>query len=86
MTKTFLTPIHPGEILLEEFLKPMGITQYRLAKEIGVPAQRIGDVVLGKRRTEARLAWGVLANRCTREPPADDDTPEPMNETPEEEA
>ncbi len=36
---------HPGEILLEEFLKPMGITQYRLAKEIGVPQRRIGEIV-----------------------------------------
>ena len=39
----------PGEILLEEFLKPMGITQYRLAKEIGVPQRRIGQIVAGKR-------------------------------------
>jgi len=39
----------PGEILLEEFLKPMGITQYRLAKEIGVPQLRIGEIVAGKR-------------------------------------
>ena len=39
----------PGEILLEEFLKPMGITQYRLAKEIGVPQRRIGEIVTGKR-------------------------------------
>lgn len=39
----------PGEILLEEFLKPMGITQYRLAKEIGVPQRRIGEIVAGKR-------------------------------------
>lgn len=49
MPKKRLPPIHPGEVLLEEFLKPMGITQYRLAKEIGVPAQRIGDIVAGKR-------------------------------------
>ena len=49
MPKKLLPPIHPGEILFEEFLKPMGITQYRLAKEIGVPAQRIGDIVAGKR-------------------------------------
>jgi addiction module antidote protein, HigA family len=42
-------PIHPGEILLEDFLKPMGITQYRLAKEIGVPQRRIGEIVMGKR-------------------------------------
>ena len=44
-----LKPITPGEILLEDFLKPMGLSQYRLAKEIGVPAQRIGDIVAGKR-------------------------------------
>lgn len=40
---------HPGEILIEEFLKPIGITQYRLAKEIGVPQRRIGEIVAGKR-------------------------------------
>jgi len=40
---------HPGEILLEEFLKPLGITQYRLAKEIGVPQRRISEIVAGKR-------------------------------------
>lgn len=40
---------HPGEILLEEFLKPMDITQYRLAKEIGVPQRRIGEIVAGTR-------------------------------------
>src|SRR5688572_20964537 len=40
---------HPGEILLEEFLKPMGISQYRLAKEIGVPQRRIGEIVAGTR-------------------------------------
>ena len=39
----------PGEILLEEFLKPMGITQYRLAKGIGVPQRRIGEIIAGKR-------------------------------------
>ncbi|MHB8252980.1 MAG: HigA family addiction module antitoxin [Acidiferrobacter sp.] len=43
------TPIHPGEILLEDFLKPMGITQYRLAKEIGVLQCRIGEIVAGRR-------------------------------------
>lgn len=43
----------PGEILLEEFLKPMGISQYRLAKEIGVPAQRIGEIVAGRRAITA---------------------------------
>jgi addiction module HigA family antidote len=44
---------HPGEILLEEFLKPMGITQYRLAKEVGVPQRRIGEIVAGKRAVTA---------------------------------
>ena len=53
MRKKLLAPIHPGEILLEEFLKPMGITQYRLAKEIAVPAQRIGDIVAGRRAITA---------------------------------
>jgi len=50
---TRLDPITPGELLLEEFLKPMEISQYRLAKEIGVPAQRIGEIVSGKRRITA---------------------------------
>ncbi len=48
-----LRPVTPGELLLEEFLKPMGISQYRLAKEIGVPAQRIGEIVAGKRAITA---------------------------------
>jgi addiction module HigA family antidote len=48
-----LKPVTPGELLLEEFLKPFGITRYRLAKEIGVPAQRIGDIVKGKRAITA---------------------------------
>ena len=46
-------PITPGELLREEFLVPMGLTQYRLAKEVGVPAQRIGDIVAGKRAITA---------------------------------
>jgi addiction module HigA family antidote len=44
-----LPPIHPGEILLEEFLKPLGLSQYRLAKDINVSARRINEIVLGKR-------------------------------------
>jgi antitoxin HigA-1 len=44
-----LKPIHPGELLAEEFLKPMRISNYRVAKEIGVPAQRIGEIVAGRR-------------------------------------
>ena len=50
---TRIAPVTPGELLLEEFLKPLGITKYRLAKEIGVPAQRIGDIVAGKRAITA---------------------------------
>lgn len=48
-----LKPVTPGELLREEFLIPMGLTQYRLAKEIGVPPQRIGDIVAGKRAITA---------------------------------
>ena len=48
-----LEPVAPGDILLEEFLKPMGLSQYRLAKEIDVPAQRIGEIVHKKRSITA---------------------------------
>ena len=48
-----LMPVTPGELLREEFLLPMGLTQYRLAKEIGVPAQRIGEIVAGRRAVTA---------------------------------
>ena len=48
-----LKPVTPGELLLEEFLEPMGLTQYRLAREIGVPAQRISAIVAGKRSITA---------------------------------
>ena len=51
MTK--LKPVTPGELLLEEFLRPMGISGYRLAKEVGVPAQRIGEIVAGRRAITA---------------------------------
>ncbi|MBF0623992.1 MAG: HigA family addiction module antidote protein [Magnetococcales bacterium] len=44
-----LQPVSPGEMLAEEFLKPLGLSNYRLAKEIGVPAQRIGEILAGKR-------------------------------------
>ena len=46
-------PVSPGEMLDEEFLKPLGLTKYRLAKDIGVPAQRIGEIVSGKRAVTA---------------------------------
>ena len=48
-----VAPVSPGEMLDEEFLKPLGLTKYRLAKDIGVPAQRIGDIVMGKRAITA---------------------------------
>ena len=51
-----LPPIHPGEILLEEFLQPMEISQYRLAKDIGVPPRRINEIVHGKRGISADTA------------------------------
>ena len=49
MKENKLPPIHPGEILMEEFLKPMELSQYRLAKDISVPARRINEIVHGKR-------------------------------------
>ena len=52
MTKK-LRPVTPGELLLEEYLRPMGLSRYRLAKEIGVPAQRIGEIVAGHRAITA---------------------------------
>jgi antitoxin HigA-1 len=48
-----VAPVSPGEMLDEEFLKPLGLTKYRLAKDIGVPPQRIGDIVAGKRAITA---------------------------------
>jgi antitoxin HigA-1 len=74
-----LPPVTPGQMLLEEFLKPMGISQYRLAKKIGVPAQRIGEIVAGRRAitadTDLRLCRffacprdGGCAARCVMTP------------------
>jgi len=56
MAEEKLEPIHPGEVLLEEFLKPMGLSQNRVALDIGVPARRINEIVLGKRRITADTA------------------------------
>ena len=56
MKEKKLPPIHPGEILIEEFLKPMGISQYRLAKDISVPPRRINEIVHGKRAITADTA------------------------------
>ncbi len=56
MTKRDFTPIHPGEILLAEFLAPLGVSQYRLAKDIGVTPRRINEIVLGRRAITADTA------------------------------
>ncbi len=58
MNKDKIPPIHPGEILMEEFLKPMNISQYRLAKDISVPPRRINEIVHGER--------GITANTALR--------------------
>ncbi len=56
MSDKVLDPIHPGEILQEEFLRPMGLSQNRLALAVGVPARRINEIVLGKRAITADTA------------------------------
>jgi addiction module HigA family antidote len=56
MSAKKMTPVHPGEILLEEFLMPLGISQYRLSKDIGVPPRRINEIVQGKRSITADTA------------------------------
>lgn len=56
MAKKKLSPIHPGEILLKDFLEPMAISQYRLAKAMHVPPRRINEIVLGKRAVSADTA------------------------------
>ena len=55
-TDTVMAPVHPGEILLEEFLKPFAVSQYHLAREVGVPARRINEIVHGQRRISADTA------------------------------
>jgi len=56
MKKKTLHPVHPGEVLLEEFLNPMGLSQNKLAVSIGVPARRINEIVLEKRKVSADTA------------------------------
>jgi antitoxin HigA-1 len=56
MGKMKLQPVHPGEVLLEEFLKPMGLSQNRVAINIGVPPRRINEIILQKRRITADTA------------------------------
>lgn len=56
MGRRKLTPIYPGEILLEEFLKPLGLSQYRIARDLSVPPRRINEIVHGKRGITADTA------------------------------
>jgi len=56
MPRRKLPPVHPGEILLEEFLSPLGVSQYRLAKETSVPPRRINEIVRGSRSVSADTA------------------------------
>jgi addiction module HigA family antidote len=74
-----LKPVSPGEMLAEEFLKPLGMSNYRLTKEIGVPAQRIGEIVAGKHAitadTDLRLCrFFGLSDGCWLRLQADYDT------------
>ncbi len=61
-TKRLIKPVHPGVLLLEEFLEPMGISQYRLAKDINVPARRINEIIKGKRAitVDTALRLGIF--------------------------
>jgi addiction module HigA family antidote len=56
MSRKRLPPVHPGEVLREDFLTPLGLTQYRLAKSLTVPPRRINEIVLGKRAISADTA------------------------------
>jgi addiction module HigA family antidote len=56
VTDTIMPPVHPGEILLTEFLEPLGVSQYQLAKSVDVPARRINEIVHGQRRISAGTA------------------------------
>ncbi len=67
MAKKKASPIHPGEILLEEYLEPLGISQYRLAKEISVPPRRINEIVHGKRSITADTALRLARHFGTSE-------------------
>lgn len=67
MSNVKLAPVHPGEVLLEEFLKPLGISQYRLARDIGVPPRRINEIILGKRAVTADTALRLSRYFATSE-------------------
>ena len=67
MEKKIMAPVHPGEILMKEFMEPLGITQYRLAKEINVPARRINEIVHAKRAITANTALRLARYFTTSE-------------------
>jgi len=62
-----MAPVHPGEILLEEFFKPLGVSQYHLAEEVGVPARRVNEIVHGQRRISADTALRMACFSGTSE-------------------
>jgi addiction module HigA family antidote len=59
-----MSPVHPGEILLEDFMKPLGISQYRLAKAMGVYPRKINEIVQGSRTGSCALRWRDTGDRC----------------------
>lgn len=67
MAEKVMNPIHPGEVLREEFLEPMGITAYRLAKDIGVPESRVGEILREKRGISADTALRLSRYFCMSE-------------------
>jgi addiction module HigA family antidote len=67
MLPTHRVPTHPGEILLEEYLKPLGITQVALAQHLGIPVQRVNEIVNGKRGITPETAW-LLAHAFETSP------------------
>ncbi|MBK6961562.1 MAG: HigA family addiction module antidote protein [Gammaproteobacteria bacterium] len=66
MSKRDFDPIHPGEILLEEFLRPLGISQYRLAKDISVPQRRISEIIQGKRSVTEKGGKSLIGCKLNR--------------------
>ena len=67
MLPTNRVPTHPGEVLLEEFLKPLGLTQVALAQHLGIPVQRVNEIVNGKRGVTPETAW-LLAHAFETSP------------------
>jgi len=67
MPRRKLSPVHPGEVLLQEFLSPLGISQYRLAKDLSVPPRRINEIVRGTRAVTADTALRLARYFATSE-------------------